>query len=157
MPSSPPISISSPYFNIREICKQMCLLEDHLNHSNKRCPDCIIKHFLSIEAYLEEGVSLSQDPRLSKFLSHVSSLMRQLEQSWVNRSDPERVAGEVRLIRKKMAPMCMGGSASPLSRAADLGSFAPPGRNILLDILVAGAGLYVGYFLVERLGTGATS
>jgi len=45
-------------FNVREICKQLILLEDHLTHGSKRCMDCCIKHFLTIEAFSEELLTL---------------------------------------------------------------------------------------------------
>jgi hypothetical protein len=45
-------------FNVREICKQLILLEDHLTHGPKRCMDCCIKHFLTIEAFSEELLTL---------------------------------------------------------------------------------------------------
>jgi hypothetical protein len=45
-------------FNVREICKQIILLEDHLTHPSKRCMDCCIKHFLTIEAFAEELLTL---------------------------------------------------------------------------------------------------
>ena len=45
-------------FNLRESAKNMILLEDHLFHSGKQCEDCIKKHCLTIEALLEEGVTL---------------------------------------------------------------------------------------------------
>ena len=45
-------------FNVREICKQIILLEDHLTHASKRCMDCCIKHFLTIEAFSEELLTL---------------------------------------------------------------------------------------------------
>lgn len=34
------LPIMSPLFNLREVCKHLTLLEDHLNQPRKRCPDC---------------------------------------------------------------------------------------------------------------------
>ena len=62
------LPIMSPLFNLREICKQMSLLEDHLNNVRKRCPDCIRKHFLTIEALFEEAVSLDKDQEYAEVL-----------------------------------------------------------------------------------------
>ena len=50
--------ILDPRFNLREAAKNMILLEDHLFHEGKRCKDCILKHCLTIEGFLEEGVTL---------------------------------------------------------------------------------------------------
>ncbi|HSG19962.1 MAG TPA: hypothetical protein VLA31_04260, partial [Burkholderiaceae bacterium] len=54
------LSLMDPQFNLREIAKQMVLLEDHLCHPYKHCSDCIRKHLLTIEAFAEEAVSLDQ-------------------------------------------------------------------------------------------------
>jgi hypothetical protein len=53
--------ILDPKFNMRETAKQCLLLEDHLNNIKKRCFDCIRKHFLIIDGFLEEAVSLEKD------------------------------------------------------------------------------------------------
>lgn len=60
-------SIFSAEFNIREICKQMLLLEDHLSDDDKYCTDCIRKHLMTVEALAEEAVTL--EPK-SKWLKH---------------------------------------------------------------------------------------
>jgi len=52
--------IMDPMHNLREICKELTLLEDHLNIPQKRCIDCITKHFLKCEALAEEAASLDQ-------------------------------------------------------------------------------------------------
>jgi hypothetical protein len=56
--------ILSPEFNMREVTKQCLLLEDHLNNKNKRCLDCIRKHFLIIDGLLEEAVGLEQNNKM---------------------------------------------------------------------------------------------
>ena len=53
--------ILDPEFNMREAAKQCLLLEDHINNKQKRCIDCIKKHFLMIDGLLEEAVSLEKD------------------------------------------------------------------------------------------------
>ena len=50
--------IMDPRFNLREAAKNMILLEDHLTHEGKRCHDCVLKHCLTIEGFLEEGITL---------------------------------------------------------------------------------------------------
>ena len=55
------LPIMHPLYNLREVCKQTALLEDHLNNERKRCQDCIRKHFLTIEALLEEAISLDNN------------------------------------------------------------------------------------------------
>jgi len=55
------LPVHNPLYNMREMVKQILLLEDHLMHPRKRCMDCIRKHLLTIEALAEEAVTLSTD------------------------------------------------------------------------------------------------
>jgi hypothetical protein len=68
--------VLDPMFNMREVAKQCILLEDHLNNIKKRCNDCIRKHFLTVDGFLEESVSLEKD--ISK-----RGYYRNLHQEWV--------------------------------------------------------------------------
>ena len=40
--------VSNPAYNMQQIVKQSILLEEHITNKNKRCRDCITKHFLHI-------------------------------------------------------------------------------------------------------------
>jgi len=40
--------VSDPKYNMQQIVKQSILLEEHLINKNKRCRDCITKHFQHI-------------------------------------------------------------------------------------------------------------
>ena len=51
--------IMDPAYNMKEVCKQSVLLEEHLMNQKKRCSDCITKHFLLITGYVEEAVGLA--------------------------------------------------------------------------------------------------
>ena len=55
------MSLMDPKHNLREIAKQLILLEDHMAHKPKRCIDCITKHYLMVEGLLEEAVTLDKD------------------------------------------------------------------------------------------------
>ena len=68
--------VLDPTFNMRESAKQCILLEDHLNNLKKRCNDCIRKHFLTVDGFLEESVSLEKDIDKRKYY-------RDLHQEWV--------------------------------------------------------------------------
>ena len=52
--------LSHPLYNAREASKQIVLLEHHLFDPRSRCVDCIRKHFLTIEALLDEAVTLDK-------------------------------------------------------------------------------------------------
>lgn len=106
------LPIMNPLFNLREICKQMVLLEDHLNNPRKRCPDCISKHFITIEAFFEEAISLDKDLKYSKLLDGKAQIMRDLQGLWLNFKDTDKedrgyalVAQFLRRLRKDILPM----------------------------------------------------
>jgi hypothetical protein len=74
-------------FNLREICKQCILLEDHLSHDKKRCYDCCIKHFLAIEGLSEEAVTLDKEAKYKDVLCEIPDKVRQIQKFWYE--DPE--------------------------------------------------------------------
>jgi hypothetical protein len=51
--------VSDPRYNMQQIIKQSILLEEHLTNKNKRCRDCITKHFLHINGLAEESQMLA--------------------------------------------------------------------------------------------------
>jgi hypothetical protein len=107
------LPIMNPLYNLREISKQMALLEDHLNHPRKRCHDCIRKHFLTIEALFEEAVSLDKEFKYVDLLEGKAQEMRDLQASWLDclgTKGEGKVYGVIsqglRAMRKEFAPMC---------------------------------------------------
>jgi len=109
--SSTPIPTPSPSllpvldcrFNLREICKQSILLEDHLSHKEKRCTDCCVKHFLALEGLCEEAVTLDKDGTHQTTISELPQKIRELQKKWYE--DPEKNAHycsqELRKLRKQ--------------------------------------------------------
>lgn len=69
-------------FNLREICKQCILLEDHLSHDKKRCYDCCIKHFLAIEGLSEEAVTLDKEAKYKDVLCEIPDKVRHIQKFW---------------------------------------------------------------------------
>jgi len=107
------LPVMSPLFNLREICKQSVLLEDHLNNPRKRCPDCIRKHFLTIEAFYEEALSLDKNFQYAEYLDGKAEMMRDLQGRWLDCKDTKKysstcgqISQELRAIRKEYAPLC---------------------------------------------------
>lgn len=111
------LPIFNPLFNLREACKQILLLEDHLNNVRKRCPDCICKHFMTIEALAEEAISLDVKGQYWDRLDGLAQYVRDLQNKWMraivvrdavesNRRVLE-IAQSLRLLRKDIAPLCM--------------------------------------------------
>ena len=103
--------IMDPRFNIREAAKNMILLEDHLFHMGKRCQDCILKHCLTIEGFLEEGVTLDTKGHHRETLQKSAGEFRNIfidiatnvKDKSLTDEDCIRIAQELRKIRK---PLC---------------------------------------------------
>lgn len=95
-----------PYQNMRDIIKQLALLEDHLFQPQKRCKDCIRKHFLTIEALAEECVTLCRPDAILPESRNVARKVRILHHAWEARpkdgSLAERTAAALRKVRKKL-------------------------------------------------------
>ena len=100
------LPIMHPLYNLREICKQCALLEDHLNNERKRCQDCIRKHLLTIEALFEEATSLDNKAKWSDKIDGKAELVREIQTRWIDDEDPRVLAQEIRAIRKDFAPEC---------------------------------------------------
>lgn len=112
MPSAPPteaphhednlLPVLDCRFNLREICKQSILLEDHLSHDKKRCTDCCIKHFLALEGLCEEAVTLDKENQ-HKDLQGLAEKIRKIQKTWYE--DPSgnshQCSQELRKIRKE--------------------------------------------------------
>jgi len=103
--------IMDPRFNLREAAKNMILLEDHLFHQGKRCQDCILKHCLTIEGFLEEGVTLDKTREYSDILNDSLRRFREVFRDLANKiktrtlqdEDCCEFAQRIRVIRK---PLC---------------------------------------------------
>lgn len=114
--STPPKSITllpvlRPSFNAREICKELALLERHLNEPQQRCKDCINKHFLTIEALAEEAISLhcpEKKRECPRVLHTIPDTIRRLQTNLAaTKYAPakcKKTAAELRKIRKALMP-----------------------------------------------------
>ena len=99
------LPIMEPTFNLREICIQCVLLEHHLNSPQRRCNDCVKKHFLTIEGLADEAISLDVKGELRPALLQLPNRVRQIQEMWVSGADPCEVAQEIRKIRKPLMHM----------------------------------------------------
>lgn len=99
------LSLTHPQFNLREIAKQMVLLEDHLCHPYKHCPDCIRKHLLTIEAFAEEAVSLDQVGIYRETGERLAEVARVWMEQLVDGRDLAEVGQEIRQVRKMLVGM----------------------------------------------------
>lgn len=109
-----------PLFNLREICKQSVLLEDHLNNPRKRCSDCIRKHFLTIEALFEEAISLDVEGKWAVQFDGKADFVRRLQERWMDGIEPTKLAQSLREMRKGFAGECFDlREMTPSSKKAD--------------------------------------
>ena len=99
------LPVMDPLFNMREICKQSILLEDHLFQKKKRCRDCCIKHQLTIEALAEEAITLDKDGKCVD-LYYLPDRIRELQKEFVNGREPGEIAHEYRKLRKTLMIRC---------------------------------------------------
>jgi len=105
--------IMDPRFNLREAAKNMILLEDHLFQMGKRCQDCILKHCLTIEGFLEEGITLDVKGEHIKTLEKSSgefrkifkNIAKKVKDDSLTNEDCFEIAQNIRKIRK---PLCQG-------------------------------------------------
>jgi hypothetical protein len=103
--------VFSPEFNMREIGKQMILLEDHLFNPYRRCTDCITKHSLMIEALIEEALTLDVDQAyiqsmqqlLDAYRAISRDLLRKVKASSLDQGYANDCAQRIRKLRK---PIC---------------------------------------------------
>lgn len=100
------LPIMHPLYNMREICKQLALLEDHLNNPRKRCEDCIRKHFLTIEALFEEAVSLDNKGKWVHLTDGKADALRTLQEKWIDGAPETGLAQELRKVRKGLSSEC---------------------------------------------------
>lgn len=99
--------VSDPKYNMQQIVKQSILLEEHLINKNKRCRDCITKHFQHIIGLSEEAQMLATD-KSSKYplLNDSVDIYNNLFNNWFKyRYDDIKiceVADKLRIHRKKL-------------------------------------------------------
>lgn len=76
--------VTDPIYNMQQIVKQSILLEEHLSNKNKRCRDCITKHFLHIIGLAEEAQMLATN-KAEKYplLNENVILYNQLFKEWL--------------------------------------------------------------------------
>jgi hypothetical protein len=75
------MDLMDPKHNLREIAKQLILLEDHMAHKHKRCIDCMTKHYLMVEGLLEEAITLDKKGEHTK---EIQNIMQQIQPAVMN-------------------------------------------------------------------------
>lgn len=105
------MDLMDPKHNLREIAKQLILLEDHMAHKSKRCVDCITKHYLMVEALLEEAITLDKTGEHIEEIRHIldtikPTMMDVIKRIKTNNYDDDmynKACQTLRIIRKDIA------------------------------------------------------
>jgi len=132
--SSPPrkLPIMSPVHNMRELCKQLVLLEDHLFQPPKHCPDCVRKHLLTAEALAEEAITLDKSGEHRDLLAGLPEKIRDMQRGVLagDSIDHKRsVAQRARAVRKKLSGACFGLVAEQGGESPSMGEANAEGRS----------------------------
>ena len=99
--------VSDPDYNMKEIAKQSILLEEHLVEKNKRCKDCIAKHFLHIIGLAEEAQCLAGS-KLAKYplMGDSPKYYKRLFDRWLKHRDNDaeyrKIDDQLRARRKQL-------------------------------------------------------
>jgi hypothetical protein len=93
-----------PLFNVRECCKELWALEDHLNKKGKRCFRCISKHFLGAELLAEEAIMLDKQGAYH-CLHELPQKIRTIARRYLEKQDPCLISQELRVLRNKFTHM----------------------------------------------------
>jgi len=97
------LSISDPRFNVREIAKQLILLEQHLLEKGKYCPDCITKHILTVEALADECQTLDKEQKFCFLAFAVGERAKLWAAAFFKGAPPKAIGQDVRDWRKNIA------------------------------------------------------
>lgn len=103
--------LMDPKYNLREVAKQLILLEDHLFQTEKRCLDCISKHSMTIEGLLEEAITLDKKQEHSTEINHLlqnikpltTKIIKDMKTGTATPSSYAECAQQLRSLRK---PIC---------------------------------------------------
>lgn len=99
--------VSDPAYNMKQVAKQCILLEEHIAEKNKRCRDCITKHFLHIIGLLNEALWLATtNVETYPYLREANEMFERLFNKWLanytNEAVLQQILEELRRMRKKI-------------------------------------------------------
>jgi|TARA_Y100000389_G_scaffold202035_1_gene246301 hypothetical protein len=114
--------VSDPKYNMHQIVKQSILLEEHLANKNKRCRDCITKHFSHIIGLAEEAVMLAcSDVNKYPLMSELPPYYDKLFKKWLkDTSCSLLVCKDLRNMRKKIIAIYFFNDEYKLDKTDDI-------------------------------------
>ena len=89
-------------WNLRKAVKELLLLEEHLSDPEQRCPDCIWKHLLKTEAWLEEAATLDNRKEYTVLLSNAQRNLQSIQARVSTDLREANIAS--RMLRKALQP-----------------------------------------------------
>lgn len=115
--------VSDPKYNMHQIVKQSILLEEHLANKNKRCRDCITKHFSHIIGLAEEAIMLAcSDIKKYPLMGELGLFYNKLFDKWLkDTSTSLHVCAELRTMRKKIIQIYFFDEEYKLEKTDDKG------------------------------------
>ena len=115
--------VSDPKYNMHQIVKQSILLEEHLANKNKRCRDCITKHFSHIIGLAEEAIMLAcSDIKKFPLMGDLGLFYNKLFDKWLkDTSTSLDVCAELRTMRKKIIQIYFFDEEYKLEKTDDKG------------------------------------
>lgn len=94
------MNVHDPATSLEYASKNALLLEDHLLIGELFCRECIAKHWLALEAYLAEAVSLDSGRRFSELIDVIDWLRGERVRFEAGELGEVEAAGVVRQGRK---------------------------------------------------------
>ncbi len=68
-------------WNLRKLVKELLLLEEHLTDPEQQCADCIWKHLLKSEAWLEEAATLDGQGEFTSLLQQSGERLKAIQET----------------------------------------------------------------------------
>lgn len=115
--------VSDPKYNMHQIIKQSILLEEHLANKNKRCRDCITKHFSHIIGLAEEAVMLAcSDVNSYPYMAECPDYYNDLFNKWLKDTTTSlEVCKKLRTKRKELIATYFFDETYGLQQTDDIG------------------------------------
>lgn len=132
------LDVFDPRHNLREMAKELLLLEDHLAQPAKHCPDCIRKHLLKTEALAEEAVQLDKDGSMRDRLVPLPGQIRNLQRAFLADADRNALQQEVRELRKVLSKESFDALAFKTSSPAPGSDAGSPNRTPIVFAMERG-------------------
>jgi len=113
----------------------MLLLEDHLQHPYKHCPDCIRKHLMTIEGFAEEASGLDTVGMYRDTAEELAEYARFWLEDFEDGKPMPEIAQRIRQVRKNLVAL-VSDPRDATNRVASryLAATTPcPHRRVCLD------------------------